>query len=317
VSVVAPLFNEAATVRNLVGRVGAVMRARGDDFEIVLVDDGSRDETPVVLAALAAEEPALRVVTLSRNFGQAAALCCGIFAARGRVVVTMDGDLQNPPEEIPRLLDALGPGVDLVTGRRSVRHETTWRWLGSRGVHWIARMLVGGHIEDYGGQFKAYRAEVIDATRSAWSPGKPFFALAAWLGFRVVEVDVRHEPRRVGRSRYNLLSLLRLNLDLITSFTTVPLALLGLLALVCGILGAAGLAWCLATGRTHGLAAGLALLLFGLGGVFLAAAAVGVYVARVYRTIAGSPTGWVVRPPPPDAAAPATGERRDAATGGA
>jgi undecaprenyl-phosphate 4-deoxy-4-formamido-L-arabinose transferase len=302
VSVVAPLYNEAAVVPELVERVTATLAARGVTFEIVLVDDGSTDATSQRLAELAATNPALRVRTLSRNFGQAAALCCGIFEARGRVVVTMDGDLQNPPEEIPRLLDALRPGVDLVTAKRASRYERPWRLFFSRFVHWTARVLVGGDIEDFGGQFKAYRREVIDATRTAWAPGKPFFALAVWLGFRVVEVTVAHAPRKVGASRYRFGALVRLNLDLITSFTTVPLALLGLMSLVCSGLGVAGVLWCLACGTTGGFGAALSLLLLGLGGVFFAAAALGVYVARVYRTVAGAPMGYVLRgdPPAPD-----------------
>jgi len=299
VSVVVPVHNEASTLRELVERVAAVFRARGQSFEIVFVDDGSTDATPALLAALAGELAAVRVTTLVRNFGQAAALCCGIFAARGDVVVTMDGDLQNPPEEIPRLLDALAaPGVDLVTARRALRHETLGRWLGSRMVHWIARTLVGVEIQDYGGQFKAYTREVVDLTRVAWAPGKPFFVLAAWLGFRVVEIDVRHEPRKVGQSRYDLASLVRVNVDLITSFTTAPLLLLGLLAVASGAAGTLGLLWCWWTARPFGLGAGLALVLLAMAAVFFAAAALGVYLARVYRTVSGPPTGWVERPPP-------------------
>lgn len=295
VSVVVPLFNEEATIEELVERVRRTLDDAGTTFEIVLVDDGSTDRTPELLERVAAQEPRVRVRTLSRNFGQAAALCCGIFESEGDVVVTLDGDLQNPPEEIPRLLAALAPGVDVVTARRTVRHESAWRLAGSRVVHWIARLLVGVDIQDFGGQFKAYRREVVDATRTAWAPGKPFFALAAWLGFRVVEVTVRHEPRRAGTSRYGLLALVRLNADLITSFTTLPLAALALLGVACTVLGAVGALWCLATGAELGFAGALSLLLLGLGGVFFATSALGVYLARVYRTVAGSATGYVVR----------------------
>lgn len=295
VSVAVPLFNEEATIEELIDRVRTTLEENGTSFEIVLVDDGSTDRTAELLERAAAADPRVRVRTLSRNFGQAAALCCGIFESSGDVVVTLDGDLQNPPEEIPRLLDALRPGVDVVTARRTARHETAWRWAGSRVVHWIARLLVGLDIEDFGGQFKAYRREVVDATRTAWAPGKPFFALAAWLGFRVVEVTVRHDPRRSGHSRYSLLALIRLNADLITSFTTLPLAALAVLGAACGLLGAIGTAWCLAAGGTFGLPEALSLLLLGLGGMFFATAALGVYLARVYRTVAGSATGYVVR----------------------
>ncbi|MBY0276956.1 glycosyltransferase family 2 protein [Candidatus Binatia bacterium] len=294
-SVAVPLFNEEATIDELLARVKHTLERRGTPFEIVLVDDGSTDRTKEILARAAAEDPRVRVRTLSRNFGQAAALCCGIFESRGDVVVTLDGDLQNPPEEIPRLLEALVPGVDVVTARRGARHETAWRLAGSRVVHWIARLLVGIDIEDFGGQFKAYRREVIDATRTAWAPGKPFFALAAWLGFRVVEVPVRHDPRRSGQSRYGVLALVRLNADLITSFTTLPLAALAVLGVLCGAAGALGSLWCLVRGGAFGFAAALSLLLLGLGGVFFATAALGVYLARVYRTVAGSATGYVVR----------------------
>lgn len=296
-SIVVPLFNEEATIDELLERVRRTLEQRGTSFEIVLVDDGSTDRTKEILARAAAADPRIRVCTLSRNFGQAAALCCGIFESRGAVVVTIDGDLQNPPEEIPRLLDALVAGVDVVTARRIARHETSWRLAGSRAVHWIARLLVGIDIEDFGGQFKAYRREVIDATRTAWAPGKPFFALAAWLGFRVVEVPVRHDPRRSGTSRYSLLALVRLNADLITSFTTLPLAALALLGALCGGAGALGVLLCLIAGGAFGLAEALSLLLLGLGGVFFATAALGVYLARVYRTVAGSATGYVLRQP--------------------
>lgn len=295
VSVVVPLHNEEATIRELVERTVATLDARATPYEIVIVDDGSTDSTPTLLREMATTHPSVRVLTLSRNFGQAAALCCGIFESRGQTVATMDGDLQNPPEEIPRLLDALGPEVDVVTGCRAIRHDTTWRWLGSRIVHQMARTLVGIDLEDFGGQFKAYRREVIDAARPVWAPGKPFFALTCWLGFRVAEIRVRHDPRRVGSSRYGLLSLVRLNVDLITSFTTVPLALLAVLSAVCGVAGIGGVVWCLATGATTGFGAALSLLLLGLGGIFFAAAALGVYLARVYRTLAGGPTGYVVR----------------------
>jgi undecaprenyl-phosphate 4-deoxy-4-formamido-L-arabinose transferase len=297
VSVAVPLFNEEATIEELIERVRRTLDERGTSFEIVLVDDGSRDRTPELLARAAAADPRVRVRTLSRNFGQAAALCCGIFESSGDVVVTLDGDLQNPPEEIPRLLDALAPGVDVVTARRIVRHESAWRWAGSRAVHWIARLLVGIEIEDFGGQFKAYRREVVEATRTAWAPGKPFFALAAWLGFRVVEVPVRHDARRSGSSRYGLLALVRLNADLITSFTTLPLAALAVVGSICLGAGACGAVWFLVTGSGAplGFGAALSLLLLGLGGVFFATAALGVYLARVYRTVAGSATGYVVR----------------------
>ncbi|MCX8073057.1 MAG: glycosyltransferase family 2 protein, partial [Candidatus Binatia bacterium] len=232
VSVVVPVYNEAPTIEELVERTTTVLDQLGAPYELVLVDDGSTDTTPELLAHLGDRLPQVRVVRLTRNFGQNAALNCGLFSATGEFVVTMDGDLQNPPEEIPRLLAAFTPAVDIVSGLRAQRHEQLWRYLGSRAVHWIARLLVGRELQDYGGQFKAYRREVIEATRRFWAPGKPFFALAVWLGFRVREVPVRHDPRPHGGTRYGFLALTRLNLEIITSFTTAPLVALSALPLI-------------------------------------------------------------------------------------
>lgn len=292
-SVVVPALNEEATIVELIERTRAVLHALKKTFEIVVVDDGSTDRTPALLASLTRQMPELRVITLARNFGQAAALSCGLFAARGDLVLTLDADLQNPPEEIPKLLQRLDPDVDLVSGLRSRRPEPWWRYLGSRLVHWIARTLVGRNLRDYGGQFKLYRRGVIEATRQAWAPGKPFFALAVWLGFRVVEVPVRHEVRRSGRSRYNLLSLARLNFDILTSFTTAPLLLtavgcagLAVVSLVVGLIGAlASLEASLAYGIAFALGAS----------AFLSLATIALYIARLYRVLTGPPLGYVVR----------------------
>lgn len=292
---VIPVYNEAATLEELLSRTTAVLAKLTPEYEVVVVDDGSDDLTPALLAAASARNARIRVVRLTRNFGQNAALNCGLFHARGDFVVTMDGDLQNPPEEIPNLLAAFAPEVDLVSGLRSQRYEQLWRYLGSRAVHWLARLLVGRKLRDYGGQFKAYRREVIEATRQAWSPGKPFFALAVWLGFRVREVPVRHEERRAGRTRYGVLALTRLNLEIITSFTTAPLLALWMLP---PFFAATGLAAC---GMAWWLDAALwwsaTWLAFGLAIVSAAAAWLGLYVARVYRLVAGGARGWVEMPP--------------------
>jgi undecaprenyl-phosphate 4-deoxy-4-formamido-L-arabinose transferase len=297
VSVVVPFLDEERTVAEMATRVRAVLERRRTRFELLLVDDGSRDATAARLRELEAEDARIRVFELTRNFGQVAALACGIFAARGRVVVTIDGDLQNPPEEIPKLLDAVDKGAFVVTARRAQRYERTWRWLGSRVVHALARLLTGADIRDFGGQFKAYRREVVESLRGVWAPGKPIFPLALWLGFPVAEVDVLHAPRAAGGSRYTLGALVRINLDLVTSFTTVPLVLLGAVGLALLALGALGLgvaAWVQPAGW---LGPAIALVLFAVGGVWVAAGTLGVYLARVYKQVAGT-KAFVVRSGP-------------------
>lgn len=294
VSIVVPFLNEQASVAEMVRRTCAVLEARRASFELILVDDGSRDATAAKLREIEAEDPRVRVFEFTRNFGQVAALACGLFEARGRVVVTIDGDLQNPPEEIPKLLDAIEKGARVATARRAQRFERTWRYLGSRIVHGLARLLTGAPIRDFGGQFKAYRSEVVDALRGVWAPGKPIFPLALWLGYSVAEVDVAHAARADGGSRYTLAALVRINLDLITSFTTVPLVLLGAIGLAGVVLGALGLALCALLQPSGWLAPATALAVFVLGGLWCAAGVLGVYVARVYKQVSGT-TAFALR----------------------
>jgi undecaprenyl-phosphate 4-deoxy-4-formamido-L-arabinose transferase len=294
-SVVVPLLDESATLAELIARLRAVMDAQGADFELIFVDDGSRDGSDAILREHEARDPRIRVYQFTRNFGQAAALACGLFAARGEVVVTLDGDLQNPPEEIPKLLHAIEKGADVATARRRQRYEGTGRWLGSRAIHLLARHLLGASIHDSGGQFKGYRRVVVEAVRAAWGPGKPIFPLALWLGFPVVEVTVEHAPRRIGSSRYTLRSLLRINVDLITAFSTLPLAAIGIVGALCFGAGALGLIVCLFLPDPGWLGPAASLTGLATGALLLAAGVLGQYLGRVYLNVVGEAPGFVVR----------------------
>lgn len=312
VSIVVAMLNQQGTVEALVRRTCATLEARGNSFEIILVDDGSHDQTVAITRRLEEADARLHVFELTRNFGQAAALACGIFAARGAVVIQMDGDLQNPPEEIPKLLDAIDAGAGVATGRRAQRYESFARWLGSRVIHRLARLLTGAQIEDFGGNFKAYRRDVVEAMRGLWAPGKPLFPLAVWCGFTVSEVTVRHDPPWQGESRYRLRSLLRINADLITAFTTVPLAILGLAGAACLSLGALAVAIVWLQHRPSWLAAATAFALSIIGAVFFAAGVLGQYLGRVYKQVVGGEPAFVVRHGPrQDAARAPSGDGND------
>jgi glycosyltransferase involved in cell wall biosynthesis len=242
-SVVIPVFNEAESVTPLVRELASVLDALGRPAEVIAVDDGSTDGSFDRLAALAAEEPRLRVIRLARNYGQTAALAAGIEHARGPLIVSMDADLQNDPADIPRLLAALDDDVDVVNGWRTPRRDP---WLTRRLPSVVANRLVslvtGTALHDYGCTLRAMRASVARELRLYGEMHRFIPALAADLGARVVEVPVHHRPRTLGRSKYGLSRTLRVLLDLVTvkflsGFSTRPIQLFGLFGLVCALAG--------------------------------------------------------------------------------
>lgn len=248
ISIVVPLFNEEATVEPLYIAVASAMRGT-PDWELILVDDGSTDDTVSELARMAVRDVRVRPLILRRNYGQTAAMQAGFDNARGDVVVSMDGDLQNDPADIPRLLRTLNEGYDLVAGyRRSRRDRMLSRklpsWVANRIIMWIT----GIPIRDNGCSLKAYRREVIDRLHLYSDMHRFIPALAATMaGARIAEVSVRHHPRRFGQSKYGLSRVGKVLADLLTlkmvrGFRERPLAMFGL-----GAIGAlaAGVLWLL------------------------------------------------------------------------
>jgi glycosyltransferase involved in cell wall biosynthesis len=220
-----------------------VLDGIGRTAEIVVVDDGSTDRSGALLTALAAEEPRLRVVRLARNYGQTAALAAGIEHAHGDVLVSIDGDRQNDPADIPRLLEALTDDVDVVNGWRTPRRDP-WltRRLPSQIANSLISMVTGTALHDYGCTMRAMRAPIARELRLYGEQHRFIPALAAEVGARVVELPVRHRPRTAGRSKYGLSRTLRVLLDLLTvkflsGYSTRPIHLFGLVGLVCGLGG--------------------------------------------------------------------------------
>jgi undecaprenyl-phosphate 4-deoxy-4-formamido-L-arabinose transferase len=213
-SVVIPVFNEARSLDPLHQRLTRTLEKLGRPYEIIFVDDGSRDESADVLRALRARGAAVRMIRFNRNYGQHAAVFAGMERARGEIVVTLDADLQNPPEEIPRLLAALVEGVDVVGGRRVSRRDPWARRAASWLVNRATSAAVGVRLLDYGCMLRAYRRSVID--RILAFPGVPRYipVLAAALASSMTEIPVGHSPREHGRSRYGLVRLARLAFDL-------------------------------------------------------------------------------------------------------
>jgi dolichol-phosphate mannosyltransferase len=249
VSVVIPLYNEEENVAPLLEELLAALRALGRRFEVICVDDGSADGTFAALRRMARAEPALRVIRFRRNFGQTAAMSAGIEAARGEVIVPMDGDLQNDPADIVRLLAELERGHDVVSGWRKDRKDKEFgRKLPSRIANRLISGISGVRLHDYGCSLKAYRREVLEGVRLYGEMHRFIPIYASWQGARVTELAVNHRARRAGRSKYGLGRTFKVILDLLVvkflaSFITRPIYLfggVGLLAFLGGLASFAG-----------------------------------------------------------------------------
>jgi glycosyltransferase involved in cell wall biosynthesis len=215
-SVVVPVLDEEENVEPLYRRLVESLDGLGRTFEIVIVDDGSRDETYPMLERLAARDERLKLVRLRRNFGQTAAMAAGFDHARGEVIVPMDGDLQNDPGDIALLLDKIDEGYDVVSGWRKDRKDGFVRRLPSRMANWLIGRVTDVRLHDYGCTLKAYRAEIVEETRLYGEMHRFLPALAYQAGARIAEVPVNHHPRVAGRSKYGLGRTFKVLLDLLT-----------------------------------------------------------------------------------------------------
>jgi len=245
-SIVIPIRNESPNIRPLYDELMAALGATGRAFEVIVVDDGSTDDSFAQLAALQAGDPRLRVIRFRRNFGQTAAFAAGFAYARGRLVVTSDGDLQNDPHDIERMVRmADDDGYDIVCGWRKDRKDTfVTRRVPSMIANWLISKATGVALHDYGCSLKVFRAEIVKPLRLYGEMHRFLPAIASEQGVRIAEVVVNHRARRAGTSKYGLSRTVRVVLDLVTvkfllSYSTRPLQIFGLLGLAAGGLGAA------------------------------------------------------------------------------
>jgi glycosyltransferase involved in cell wall biosynthesis len=249
ISVVVPLYDEAENVEDLHRQLTAALESAGRPFELVLVDDGSADGTRERLLALEAGDPRVRAVILRRNFGQTAAFAAGFDRARGDVVVTSDGDLQNDPADIPALVAKLeAEDLDMVCGWRKKRHDPLSKRIPSFFANRLISWATGVRLHDYGCSLKAMRGEVARGIRLYGEMHRFIPAVASWMGVSLAEVEVNHRPRTRGRSKYGIGRTVRVLLDLFTvrflhSYGTRPAHLFGVIGLAFGALGSAILAY--------------------------------------------------------------------------
>jgi undecaprenyl-phosphate 4-deoxy-4-formamido-L-arabinose transferase len=299
ISVVVTLYNEAGSLEELYRRAAAALDEFGRPWEVVFVDDGSTDGSFARLERLHAADGRVRAVRFRRNFGQHPAMHAGLVRARGDIVVTMDGDLQNAPEDIPKLVAAVDAGADVASGRRVARRDPWGRTLPSRVINGMLRRFTGVAVSDFGCAFNAYRREALLPMLGAIGKQKFTKALVLSGGASVVEVDVQHSPRQ-GSSRYSPLRLTRTALHVLAGFWPQPIQWIGvILGVVCSLaafaLGLYGVAYWIGEDDFPGPLFGGAAIVFVLGIQGFILALVGEYLGRIQRDVEGRPLYTIER----------------------
>jgi undecaprenyl-phosphate 4-deoxy-4-formamido-L-arabinose transferase len=293
ISVVVTLYDEENTVEELYRRAIHSLESLGRPFELIFIDDGSSDGTWALVERLHDRDDRVRAVRFKRNFGQHPAMHAGLARARGEILVTMDGDLQNAPEDIPRLVEAVDSGSDVASGRRAARDDAWGRTLPSRLINGMLRRFTGVAISDFGCAFNAYRRGAVEPMLGAIGKQKFTKALVLSGGASVVEVDVSHSARQ-GPSRYSPLRLTRLALHVLAGFWPQPIQWIGVaLGTVCSLvalaLGAYGVGYWIDHGNFPGPLFGGVAVLFVLGIQGFILALVGEYLGRIHREVEGRP----------------------------
>ncbi len=294
-SIVIPVYNEEAVLEQLFARLYPALDALRTSYEVIFVNDGSRDQSVPMLRAQFERRPKeTRCVLLLTNFGQHAAILAGLEQARGEYIVTLDADLQNPPEEVGKILGKLQEGYDYVGSYRAQRQDVLWRRLASKVINGIREKITPIHMADHGCMLRGYARPVIDAILSTRESVTFIPALASLYSAKPIEIQVAHEERAAGVSKYSLKSLIRLNFDLMTGFSLVPLQ----------IFSAAGIATAVISGilfvvlavrrivlgpEAEGLFTLFALVFFLLGIILFGIGLLGEYVGRIYVQVRERP----------------------------
>ena len=300
-SVVIPIYNEQGNIPQLWERLSAVLASSFSDpakpWEVVFTDDGSKDASLSMLVALARQEPRIKVVEFNRNYGQHAAIFGAFAESRGQIIVTMDADLQNPPEEIPKLVAKVEEGFDVVGGWRQGRQEndSIFRRVPSLVVNAITRKTTGVKLHDYGCMLRAYSREVVDAMLLCKERHSFIPALANSFAKRITEVPVAHAERAAGESKYGLWKLINLQFDLLTSFSLLPLQMLSVFGVVTAaigfllFLGLVVYRFMHPEGTAQGVFTLFAILFFFVGCQFIAFGLLGEYIGRIYQEVRDRP----------------------------
>jgi undecaprenyl-phosphate 4-deoxy-4-formamido-L-arabinose transferase len=299
-SVVIPVYNEKENLPELIDRCLAAGNQSNCLFEIILVDDGSTDGSRSIISQAADNYVEVIGVILNRNYGQHAAVFAGMKQSRGEIVITLDADLQNPPEEIPNLVREMKKGVDVVGTVRQDRQDTVFRRLASALVNRIVQRATGVMMHDYGCMLRAYRRSIVDVMLGCRERSTFIPILANSFAGSTAEIPVTHASRKKGQSKYSLLKLISLQFDLLTSISTFPLRLLSFLGAVISILGVGfgvllivlrlvyGAEW-----AVQGIFTLFAILFVFIGAQFIGLGLLGEYIGRIYHDVRGRPRSFI------------------------
>ena len=299
-SIVVPVYNEADNLENLYARLTSVLNQFGKSYEIILVNDGSRDKTETILNDLHQRLPQhIRIVHFNGNFGQHMAIMAGFERVRGDVIITLDADLQNPPEEIPHLVQAIEAGHDYVGSIRKNRQDTWFRRHASRLNNSIRARITGIVMTDQGCMLRAYRRHIIDAVVASGESSVYIPALAYSYASNPTEIEVEHSSRAAGTSKYNLYKLLRLNFDLMTGFSLVPLQAFTLFGMIVSLFSTLFVVYLfirrLIIGpEAEGIFTLFAILYFLTGVGLMGLGIVGEYIGRIYKEVRQRPA-FIIR----------------------
>jgi len=294
ISIVIPVFNEVSLIEELISRLKTVCNGLNRPYEIVIVDDGSSDGSYEKLRQLQANDSTLRVVKFTRNFGQQAAVLAGFRISKGDVIVQLDSDLQNPPEEIPKLLDAMSEDIDMVTTVHHKRQDGTLRVLGSKGLLKIGQALFGDSVKLNLSSFRAIRRSVVEKIETCKDRSRYMAVLMSWMGLPSVEIEVAHHERKKGNTKYSIFNLLKLSWDLVTGYSNFPLRMVTYMGLFGALLGFLMMAFLLFQRIVNGiLIEGFVVLLavfaFFAGVQLLSIGFLGEYLGRVHHQIQERP----------------------------
>ncbi len=293
-SILVPVLNEEESLPELHRRLLATLDRLGKPYEIIYINDGSTDRTEVFLEKFHADDGRVKVIEFNRNYGQHMALFAGFEFAKGEIVITIDADLQNPPEEIPKLVAKAEEGYEIVATYRKRRKDSIFRKMPSYIVNKITARLVGVRLRDYGCMLRAYRRNIIDYLNMCPESSSFIPALANTFAKKITEIEVEHEERKKGKTKYSLFRLWRLNFDLMTSFSLLPIQIISTLGFAIAAVGLCFALFLMARRilmgpEGEGVFTLFGILFFFIGVQILALGVIGEYIGRIYQEVRRRP----------------------------